>query len=137
MKNFSSKERLGFIFLCSRLRRLSTKSCKITSEEFTRLLDKLHHVKASTPGVGEKLVSWNLYNNGIENDGIIALMQHMYQQQSALFPQVSGANKGTIYCEYGLSFGENPVSNEMVAMLNEEIMKQRQVSSVSVHIDLL
>ena len=118
---------VGFIFLCPCLRRLSTKNCEITSSELAQLLDKLCQLKASLPGnaICSRLVSWNLYGNKIGNDGIVALIRH---QQASLFPLMSGAKKGTAYAECGFVLGENPVSNEMITVLNEELFKQERVS---------
>ena len=111
---------IGFICLCPNLRELSCMNCEINSDDFTQLLDGLNQFKMSSPGVCSRLGRWYLYGNKIGDDGISTLMSH---QLPSLFPQMTGASNERYGC--GFLLGENPASNDMIAVLSEEVKKQK------------
>ena len=114
---------IGFICLCPNLRELSCMNCEINSDDFTQLLDGLNQFKMLSPGVCSRLGRWYLYGNKIGDDGISTLMSH---QLPSLFPQMTGASNERYGC--GFLLGENLASDDMIAVLSEEVKKQYQVN---------
>ena len=47
--------------------------------------------------------------------------------QRQVFPEMYGANQNGAHTLYGVTLSANPVSTEMVKMLNEELKKQSRV----------
>ena len=119
----------GFMHLCSNLLKLSSKNCAITSDSLILLLDKLkqfQHMHSSS-NVCNGLSTWNLHDNRIDDNGIIALMQ------CQLFPQIEGANCRYIMSCTSLTLCGNPVSGKMVKMLDQEWRKRFRVRHQSLH----
>ena len=111
----------GFMYLCPTLSKLSTGDCSITSEDLIHLFDELQCFKTSSGNVHSRLTTWILHGNKIDDQGIIALMQ------CQLFPWIDSANSGGRHRSDGLALSANPVSSEMVKMLDEEWRKQYEV----------
>ena len=119
----------GFMCLCPSLRKLSSKNCALTSDDLIILLDKLKQFQHSSSYVCSQLCAWTLHNNQIDDNGIIALMQ------CQLFPQMEGANcrSDVHYVPHSLTLSANPISGEMVKMLDQEWRKRSRVRHQSLY----
>ena len=117
----------GFMYLCSGLRKLSTKDCAITSKDLVCLIDKLEQFNSPSDKFCSRLSTWNLHNNKIDDNGIVALMQ------CQLFPRMHSANQDGAHILYGVTLSANPVSDEMVKMLDEELKKQSRVRLLKIY----
>ena len=102
----------GFIHLCEDLAGLDCNDCNITSDDFIQLLEILSKSKASYPDLGSELREWGLDNNKIDDSCVSALMHHV----PSLFPSL-----GTNEREFGIYLDGNPISEELLDMLDEEL----------------
>ena len=95
--------------------------CAITSDDLILLLDKLKQFQQSSSNVYTWLYGWNLHGNWIDDSGANALMQ------CKLFPLMRGADCRGKNGVYYLTLSANPVSGEMVKMLDQEWQKRFRV----------
>ena len=116
----------GLIYLCPRLQNLFTSRCAMVSDDFKWIVNELAQVKLLHPNICSKLHTWDLGDNNIDNDGLSTLIE---LQLSTLFPEMSGANKQHSGL-WNITFHNNPVSKEMIRMLNKEWKRQDRVSFV-------
>ena len=86
--------------------------CNITSDDLIQLLEILAESKASYPDLCSRLVFWSLDNNKIDDRGVSELMNYA----TSLFP-----NLGKDADDDGVDLGGNPVSKEMVDMLEKQL----------------
>ena len=115
----------GFMHLCPCLFQLNTKHCGISSSDLNQLLDKLLKLKSSgATKLCGNLGHWCLYGNKIDDKGVSALIEY---RPSTLFPRLEGANKDTSEFSSDLNLGGNPVSNEMISILNKELNRTQEV----------
>ena len=108
---------IGFIQLCSRLEYLTCRDCGVTSDDLILLLDKLTQHKTSSPSLCNKLRSWYLVDNAIDDRGVSILIR----QLPLLFPSLRYRS---------ISLHNNPVSKEMETMLeklriDKDLIKQK------------
>ena len=114
----------GFMHLCPCLESLLTDDCGITSGDLIWLLDKLTQLKSSSPSLCSKLEIWHISNNQIDDSGASALMDN--DNLASLFPRLGCGSHGYIYLY------NNPVSNEMMKRLEEEMRRRHSEVSCSV-----
>ena len=102
----------GLMHLCLSLKILSTTDCNISSDDFSKLLDKLAQFMLSSNDtcVCHKLCDWRLYNNEIDDHIESALIKH---QQLSLFPKLT------------LNLNGNQVSYEMSTLIKKWNGKQK------------
>ena len=67
----------GFICLCPCLKRFDTKYCNITSDDLTRILDRLSDLKLSSTSFFSCLESWSLKGNQIDDRGVSAVIHYL------------------------------------------------------------
>ena len=104
----------GLMHLCPCLTFLHSSHCGITSDDLKRLLESLTNYKDLPTLNNSKLEYWNLGNNEIDDDGAIALMDHL----PSLFP-----NLGYSWIGPGVDFNGNHISSEIMRRTREEIKK--------------
>ena len=119
----------GLIYLCPYLQNLFTRRCTMVSDDFKWIVNELAQVKLSYPNICSELHAWDLGDNNIDNDGLSTLME---LQLSTMFPEISGANKrrNRYAAAWNIMLHNNPVSKEMIGMLNKEWKRQDRVSVV-------
>ena len=103
----------GFIHLCVHLIFLESKNCDVTSDDLVQLLDVLSRSKTLSPYLYSEVTFWELDYNEIDDRGVSALMHHVL----SLFHSLGKANYGS----YAVSLNGNPVSSEMVEMLEKKL----------------
>ena len=104
----------GFIHLCPCLKHFQTCNCSISSNEVLLLLENLTKLKYSSPSLFNRLDRWNINDNEITDSGVSALIDRL----PLLF---TGSSKLTF------NLNNNPVSNEVVKRLEEELKRCQQV----------
>ena len=92
---------VAFMRMCPTLRRFSSRSCGITSNDLKQLLVLLSKLKLQL----SYLFLWELHDNDIDDGGVSALIQHL-----SLFP-----NLATVTLS-----GNNQVSSPMLKLLEEK-----------------
>ena len=102
----------GFIHLCENLTQLYCRDCNITSDDLMQLLEIIAKSKVSCPDLCNQLQILDLDDNKIDDRGVSALLHHA----PSLFPDL-----GKDYDDYGVYLDGNPVSKEMVEMLEKQI----------------
>ena len=111
----------GFMHLCPCLGWLYSRDYGITSDDLLLLLDKLTQLKSSSPSLCNKLESWYLDSNKIDNSGVYGLIDHL----PSLFPRLGCAIVGDI------SLHGNPISREVETKLEEDIKRRKEVRCYS------
>ena len=109
---------VGLMHLCTSLTLLSSRACKITSDDLKRLLDKLSQLKLSSPSSCSKLEAWWLNDNEIDDSGPEALLSHL-QHKPSLFPRFGALEN----VDDDIDFTNNPVSGEMEKIVKKEIRR--------------
>ena len=100
----------GFVHLCEFLAIINSRDCNITSDDLIRLLDIIAESKVSYPDLCNKLHSWGLDDNKINDRGVTALTDHV----TSLFPNLGKEDK-----DNGVHLDGNPVSMERVKILEK------------------
>ena len=93
----------GLLQLCPCLKTLYTSQCGITSDDLKLLLE--HFQDSSIANRLRGLEYWDLEMNEINDDGAIALVDHL----PSLFPNLDFGNLGT-----GINFSRNHISSEIM-----------------------
>ena len=121
---------VGLMHLCTSLTLLSSRGCKITSDDLKQLLDKLSQLKRSSPSSCSKLESWWLNDNEIDDSGAEALFSHL-QHVPSLFPRFGAFDN--LDNDY---LSNNPVSGETEKMLMEIRSRCICRSNIPVRLDV-
>ena len=107
----------GLLQLCPRLKMLGTSQCGITSADLKQLLQHLTNCKDI---LSSWLGYWDLSNNEIDDDGTVAMVDHL----PSLFPNLG--------CDFairsGVKFIGNPISSERMRRTKEEIKRITEVT---------
>ena len=111
---------IGFMYLCPYLQILNSSHCGITSDDLKQLLDHLTNFKDSSDiPCSSESVDWALNNNQIDDNGAIALMDHL----PSLFPSLGSAYSVGL----DVNFTGNHVSSEMMRRMREEMIRRKEV----------
>ena len=105
----------GYINICRSLTHLDCCRCQLNSDDMKQLLTQLTHLKRIQSTYNSlKLLSWNLSDNNIDDEGVAALIE----QLSSLYPTLDD-----------VSFGSgNHVSDGMLKRLWENLKVHDKVS---------
>ena len=104
----------GFMHLCPCLQSLFTGNCGITSDDLIRLFNELSQFE---PSLLSELCSWKLYSNQIDDDGVCALMDHLFILPCLWILQ---------HDKFWLS--DNPINGGTMIKLDEELRRRKEVS---------
>ena len=96
----------GLIRLCPRLRSLACDHCGITSDDLSQLLFKFTNMKS----LFYPLTRWDLSNNEIDDDGVVALANHL----PVFFPSLRVSKQH-------LQLDNNRITNEKMVWLKREL----------------
>ena len=109
----------GLLQLCPCLKTLYTSQCGITSDDLKLLLE--HFQDSPIVNRLRGLEYWDLDMNEIDDDGAIALMDHL----PSLFPNLDFGNLGT-----GINFSRNHISSEIMKIRRDyEINRLTEVTN--------
>ena len=106
----------GFVHSCPCLTILGTNVCSITSDDLIWLVDKLNDLKSSSPSFLNRIEIWDLSFNKIDDGGVSAIIKNLHV--SSLF---TDREKFSIHFDY------NPVSQEIVELLKDELERHTPV----------
>ena len=101
-----------YIYLCRRLEGLLCDHCNLTSDDLKYLFEQLSKLKLSCPRYRGRIQKWALWNNKIDDHGVMALMDHL----KSLFPCLCRIYKDT-------DLSNNPISIQMMRTLNDEMKR--------------
>ena len=129
----------GIMHLCLFLEVLSTRDCAILSSDFSKLLEILAQFQSSNDTnkflLCCSLDCWMLNNNKIDDNGVSALIKHR-QSPPLLFPRLKVASKDGTTWKYNFAFNGNPISDEMIEILNEKLNRTEVVQVQKVMMDV-